>query len=272
MRILWRWKVLSYQLAHVLAFQEISFWRSYKITLRLIREGYVSEHSVRGTKLRVLQLTKKGFLQVRYELGELKELRYNPQSVNHDYWATAFQLGPFIHDTGDELMFITEQEVQAFDAGVLPNWIPVSREHIPDGFTWVKGDGLETRLALEVEINPKSPLKYTKAAYYFDSIDSPIDMVFWLCGNLDIAKFIFDILLKANLRNIDAHHFFLTEDFKNLGWKAPARSGQFKDQTIQEILMARCWQGAGKLAARQWQGFSSEIFFPTTKSPWKKKA
>lgn len=255
----------------VIAFPNISFWRSYKIALRLVKEGYISEHSVLGTKVRVLQLTKRGFAEIRYELGDLKELRFNPQSVTHDYWATAFQLAPFIHDRKTEVQFITEQEVQAFDGGILPSWIPASRDHIPDGFTWIKEPNFETRIALEIEINLKSPLKYTKTAYYFDGIESPVDMIFWLCGSLGIAKFIFDILLKANLRNIESHHFFLTEDLKRLGWKAPARSGQFKDKSIQEILVARCWQGSGKLAARQWQGSTSEIFFPTTKSPWKRK-
>ncbi|MFP5458380.1 MAG: hypothetical protein ACLGG7_06580 [Bacteriovoracia bacterium] len=268
---LWKWKILSYQLSHVLGFHELSFWRSYKIVLRLLREGYISEHSVLGTKVRVLQLTKKGFSQIRYELGDLKELRFNPQSVTHDYWATVFQLGPFAPDLLDNTSFITEQEVQAFESGVLPDWISESRDHIPDGFTWLKGDSEDTRIALEIEVNLKSPLKYTKTAYYFDVFDSPIDMIFWLCGNLSIAKFIFDLLLKAKLHNLDRHHFFLMEDFKKLGWKAPARSGQFKDKTIQEILTARCWQDRDKMAARQWQGFASEIFFPKTKSPWKKK-
>lgn len=270
--VLWKWKVLTRQLAHELAFSDIGPWQVYRTIFRLLHEGYISEHSVMGCGVNVLQLTKKGFSEIHNELGDLKELRFNPQSVTHDHWATAFQLGPFVKKTTDNVNFIAEQEVQAFDPGVMPEWISPSREHIPDGFTCIKGKDSETHIALEVELNLKSSLRYDKVAYYFDGIDSKIDLVFWLCANINIAETIFNHLVAAKLRRLGIHHFFIADDFRKLGCQTPARTGQFRTKTIEEILIAKEWQNNSSTIARQWQNEINEIFFPQNKSPQKKKA
>ncbi len=258
---------MSHHLAHVMAFSDVGPWQAYRRIARLIAEGYISEHVVSGLGVKALQLTKKGFSLIRYDLGDLKELRFNPQSVTHDYWATAFQLGPFVPDLSDNVNFVTEQEVQAFDSGVLPPWLPQSREHIPDGFISLGGDNGQTHIALEVELNLKPPHRYDKVAYYFDVIDSPIELVFWLCGNFSLAETIFQRLVRAKLRNLGVHHFFILDEYRQLGWQAPARTGQFKNKTIQEILTAKQWQNAVKMMSKQWQKERAPIFFQTTKSP-----
>lgn len=263
---------MTRQLSHEVSFSEVGSWQVYRTISRLLLEGYISEQVVIGTGVSVLQLTKKGFAEIRHELGTLKELRYNPQSVTHDYWATAFQLGPFVKNSMENVDLITEQEVQAFESGVLPEWIPGSREHIPDGFIGIKDDGSGTHIALEVELNLKPPLRYDKAAYYFDVLESPIDLVFWLCGNIALAEKIFNRLVNAKLRDLGIHHFFITEDFRNLGWQAPARTGHFRNKNIHEILTAKGWQNHSKTAAKSWQNEVAGIFFPKNKSPLKQRA
>lgn len=253
-----------------MSFADIGPWQVYRLIFRLLSEGYISEHSVVGTPVSVLQLTKKGFLEVVYDLGSLKEKRFNPQSITHDYWATAFQLSPFMERSTTGVSFICEQELQALEAASLPEWIPDSRDHVPDGFTCIKNGENESHIAIEVELNLKPLLRYDKAAYYFNALESPIDMVFWLCGNISLAEAIFDRLAKANLRDPYVHHFFLTEDFRSLGWQAPARSGHFRNKSIHEILIAKGWQCPSSKIAKQWQGEISEIFFPKAKSPLKK--
>lgn len=236
-----------------------------------MREGYIADRGVNGTGVTVVQLTKKGFDQIKHDLGELKELRFNPQSVTHDYWATAFQIGPFVHDKNGSINFVTEQEIQTSHESLLPPWIPKSREHIPDGFTFIKDASNGKKFAIEVDINLKPGLRYDKAAYYFDVEESQIDVVFWLCGSFSIAESIFERLLKAKLQRLKIHHFFLTDDYLNHGWNAVARSGHFKDKTLREIYLSNGYQTPIKELSRPWSGKDRQIFFAKEKSPLIKK-
>lgn len=271
LKTLWRWKVLSYRLAHKLSFPEIAFANFYNKARRLINEGYILDKTAGNMGFDVLHLTKKGFDFIKYDLGELKEMRFNAQSVPHDYWATAFQLGSFIHDKNGKVQFFTEQEVQCTDESLFPTWMPKSKEHIPDGLTAIKKGDVEKRFAIEVELNLKPPIRYDRAAYYFDADESKIDVVLWLCASVAIAQAIFNRLIKANLRRFDIHHFFLTEDFKHLGWQSASRSGQHKGKTLKEIYLLSGYEGPMEVLLRSWEGEDSKIFFSNQKSPWKKR-
>lgn len=199
-------------------------------------------------------------------------MRFNPQSVAHDYWATAFQLGsifPFVHDS---ITHITEQEIQSLESDLMPDWVPRNRDHIPDGlFQLGKGENA-LHIALEVDLNLKSFLRYDKAAYYFDGIDSKIDVVIWVCGNINVAKTIFTRLKSAKLRRLNIHHFFITDDFKFHGWNAKARSGQFSEKSIQEIYALKTHGKPVENALKSYGKEDMEILFPTLKTPFKKKA
>lgn len=268
---LWRWKVLSYPLAYRLSFPENTYGNFYNKIRRLIGEGYIIDVVGDGFNFQVLQLTKKGFGLIQYDLGELKELRFNPQSVAHDYWATAVQLGCFLQAPSNIVTHVTEQEIQSFETDLLPSWAPKSRDHIPDGLFQVGIGENAVRIGLEVDLNLKSFLRYDRAAYYFDGIDSKIDVVIWICGNLNIAQSIYSRLQKARLSRLDIHHFFITDDFKILGWNAKARAGQFSKKSIQEILL---WKTPGNPMERAWKSYGKEdkeILFPTLKTPFKKK-
>ncbi len=269
---MWRWKVLSFSLARYLVFNDISWWNFYKKTRRLIREGYLIERTGDGLEFDVLQLTKKGFDFIKYDLGELKEMRFNAQSVVHDYWASAFQMGEFIRDGSGGVDFFTEQEVQCTDESLFPSWMPKSKEHIPDGLTSIKSGGRERSFAIEVELNLKPPIRYDKAAYYFDAESSKIDVVFWLCGSVAIAQAIFKRLKNANLRRLDVHHFCLTDDFKNLGWEMTARSGLYKGKTLSEIYLVNGYQTLGKTLVKGWLNGTREIFFPERKIPMNQRS
>ena len=273
LKTLWRWKVLTYPLARHLCFPENSESRFYFKARRLIHEGYIIEAAGDGLSFHVLQLTKKGFNLVQHDLGELKELRFNPQSVAHDYWATAFQLGSCSDIPTDLLTHITEQEIQSLVPDILPAWAPVTRNHVPDGLFQIRNDNNESlHCALEVDINLKSLLRYDKAAYYFDGADCKIDVVFWLCGNLNIAESIYSRLQNAKLRRFDIHHFFVTDDFKYNGCHAEARSGQFAGKKIHDILTKK-GRGNPEEDAEKTRGKEYlEILFPKLKTPFKKRA
>jgi hypothetical protein len=214
------------------------------------------------------QLSKKGFEVLRYDMGELRENRFAAQSVAHDFIATAFHLGDFVLGVPENVRFFSEQEIQCTDDSLLPAWVPKFRDHIPDGLTRVKAGQGDSVFGLEVELNLKPMLKYDKAAYYFDSSLSKVDVVFWLCGAVWIAKEISQRLQGLKLRNREIHHFIAMEDFKEKGWQAVARSGAYRGKTVQEIYNARGVQWPGNTSAIAGQSSCHEIFFPKKKSPF----
>lgn len=232
----------------------------------MFREAYLVEREVQGFDVPVFQLSKKGFDVIKFDLGELREKRFAPQSVAHDYVSAAFQLGDFIHGNHSAEL-LTEQEHQCTDDSLLPAWVPKSREHIPDGFTrlGLPGGG-EVVVAIEVELNLKPWIRYDKAAHYFDMSPTKIDVVFWLCNGMKLAQEIYKRLLGLNLRKIEIHSIVLLDDFRSQGWQAPIRSGQFKGKTVREVYGTKSAQKPYKTHTKAVQNGNSEIFFPVKKT------
>ena len=215
----------------------------------------------------VLQLTKKGFDYLKYDLGELLELRYAAQSVAHDYWATAFQLGEFIESRPKNVEFLTEQQLLCTDDSLLPKWRPKSRDHIPDGMTCIKNGTAESVFAIEIELNLKPLLRYDKIGHYFDAAFSKVDVVFWVCASTAIAQTISDRLFHLKLRNFEIHQFIITSEFKRKGWDAVVCSGSYRDRSIKEVYLTKGHQNPEKEPKKDRKNELSEIFFPTVKSP-----
>lgn len=254
-------------MAKEVAFQEIKYSNFYKKIRRLLDEGYITEWRGSAFTFDLLHLSKKGFDVLKHDLGELREERFLPQSVVHDYWATAIQFGEFIHEIPDGIRFFTEQELQCTYDSHLPEWVPKSRTHIPDGLTRIKcGDDVRV-VAFEVELNLKEFLRYDKAAYYFDAALSKFDVVVWLCANPWIQDKIVERLKTLQIRNHDIHQFMLTSDFQANGWAAEIKGGTLTGQTLSDIYLVKRCVTPGSTLDKAWVGRSSEIFFPTRKSP-----
>jgi hypothetical protein len=272
LKSLWRWKVLSYMAAKKFCFNSISHWSFYQKVRRLIAEGYVIERTGVDLEVSVLQLSKKGFEYLKYDLGYLRQHRYAAQSVTHDYWVTAFQLGEFFINPSSDVEFLTEQELHCTDDSLLPEWVPKSREHFPDGFTRIKNANSDSVFAFEVDLNLKPELRYIKSGYYFDGIDCKTDVVFWLCDGVRLMERIFEFLNLAKLRRPEIFHFVLLDDFKKFGWRAVTRSGREKNKTIREIYFQRSPQGLAKELPSATQAELMEILLSKKKSPWVSKA
>ena len=215
----------------------------------------------------VLQLTKKGFDYLKYDLGELLEMRYAAQSVAHDYWATAFQLGEFINGTTEEVELLTEQEILCTDDSLLPRWRPKSREHIPDGLTCIRHGETESVIAIEVELNLKPLLRYDKIGHFFDAALSKVDVVFWLCANRKLAQKISDRLYHAKLRNFDIHNFITTSDFRAHGWAAPVLAGSQRGSSIKEVYLSKGYHKATTPLPHNYHSGTKLILFPSLRSP-----
>ena len=258
--------------AKKLCFDSLSHWCFYRKIKRLVAEGYVIERGSAELEFSVLQLSKKGFEYIKFDLGFLRENRYAAQSVAHDFWATAFQLGELALTPSSDIEFFTEQELQCTDDSLLPDWVPRSREHFPDGFTRIKNVHADSVFAIEVDLNLKPQLRYVKSGYYFDGLDSKTDVVFWLCDGLRLMERICEFLNSAKLRRAEIHHFVLLDDFKRLGWQAVVRSGREQNKTVRDIYLQRSPQGLSKEPASTRQCDLKEIFLSNKKSPWVSKA
>lgn len=259
--------MLSYQLAKSLFFPKLSYITFYAKIRRLIHDGYLVERDGADLEVCVLQLTKKSFLHIKYDLPFLKEDRFSAQSVTHDYLATAFQFGEFALSPSQDVEFFTEQEIQCSDDSLLPDWMPSSRDHVPDGLTRIKNEKSESVFAFEMELNLKPWLRYTKAGNYFDGIDSKIDVVFWICGDIGLMKNIFDHLLGLRLRRMEIHHFVLLDDFKKDGWNCLTRSGREKNKSVRDMYLQRSHKIAEKLPQNPQLTEMQELFFSKRKSP-----
>lgn len=266
LKSIWRWKVLTYPLAKEIAFKKISYGNYYDKIRRLIGEGLIIERPVLGIGCTVLQLSKKGFELIKYELGDLRENRFAAQNVTHDYWASAVQIGEFIQGLPEEVRFFTEQQLQCTDDSLLPEWVPKSRSHIPDGLTHIKGDKDPSVIAFEVELNLKPLLRYDKAGYYFDAGLSKFDVVIWFCANKWIIQEISARLAGLKLRNHEIHQFLLTSDFRVHGWNAKIEQGSMAGTSLREIYSGK---GLGSLPEHLWNSSGTglhKIFFSRSKS------
>lgn len=259
--------MLSYPLAKIIAFEKNSYGNFYSKVRRLLREGYIVERGGIELKCPVIQLAKKGYEYIQFDLGELREKRFVAQSVTHDYWATVFQIGEFILGLPDNVKFFTEQEIQCTDDTLLPEWVPKSRSHIPDGLTLVTDGENRAVFAIEIDLNLKPLLRYDKAGYYFDAGLSKVDVVLWLCATKWIASEIESRLSGLKLRNPGIHQFLQTADYAKLGWDAAVESGSLKGRTIREIYLSKGYKTPLETPSNTYRTVMPKIFFPNGKSP-----
>lgn len=257
---------MSYPLAKEIAFDEISYGNFYDKVRRLIGERYIIERDGPGLTCVVLQLSKKGFEFLKSELGELRENRFAAQSVTHDYWATVVQLGDFVFGVPKEVKFFTEQQLQCADDSLLPEWVPKSRSHVPDGMTYVERANSKKVVAFEIELNLKPLLRYDKAGYYFDAGFSKFDVVLWVCANKWILNEIKNRLSGLKLRNLDIHQFVLASDVRLNGWDAQIANGTFAGTSIREIFDCNPSVKPQESLRKASGTAMSEIFFPVAKS------
>ncbi len=267
MRILWKWKLLSFPLASQMVFSKISKLGSYRKIKRLVNEGYLIERKVGRLEIEVIQLSKKGFDCIKYDLGETRQLRFAAQSVDHDYIATAFHLGEFVYGVPKGVTLLSEQQLQTVDSSLLPSWAIKNYEHIPDGYIRFEAGEIKKTIAIEVELNYKSTIRYMKMGYYFDADREKVDTVLWLCDGIAIAQFIANQLFEAKPRNSGVHNIILLESWIELGWEAESIHGDSKGKSIREIYLSKGYQNPSQNLVNTWSTQTKQILVDCRKSP-----
>lgn len=215
---------------------------------------------------RVWFLTKKGFEVIEFDLGEPGEKRFLPQSIPHDAWVLAFQLGHFIHGIPNGVVLCTEQQFRCFDLSLLPNWIPGSKKHVPDGFTFVSNGKRKVVYGIEVELNLKPIERYDEISGYYDG-QTKVDYVLWLASSENMVKRIRERFKATETIRPGIHNFILLEDFKKSGWTARLLDGDLKDLTIHQLMSVTSQSHLSHRPVTTQSQQPIEIFLATARSP-----
>lgn len=129
---------------------------------------------------------------------------------------------------------VTEQMLRSVDESILPEIIPSSKEHRPDGF-WVLPYGKNIKLiALEVELNQKSKKRYEDLTYYYGDFASDTRCI-WVVKSKVTASTILSSLYKTRPEYY-IHNFILLKDVLKFGWLAPIFLGPNKKSNIHELI------------------------------------
>lgn len=235
LKFLWRWKMANTMALKTHLAPTKSFWKFYQRLRQLVHEGYICEAMDAGFGTTVWVLTKKGFIFLYGRSDLLEQNRYKVQSMNHDFWNTAFHLGNFVFGIPHNVEIVTEQEINAKKLEILPDWIPQSKDHIPDGLTRIKNGDYSSVLAFETETSQKTSGRYDEILYFLDKYPQ-LSMVFWLCENYRVISKITQQVIDFNRSNASKHNFIVLSDFQKLGWKSPILWGGKANMTIEQVI------------------------------------
>lgn len=266
LKFIWKWKLANTLSLKYAVAPAKNFWKFYKGLRRLLLEGYLKEVVDAGIDIPLWTLTKKGFNYINGGSEALRENRYQPQSVSHDYWGSAFHLGDYIFGIPNNVEMTSEQELNAITSENLPRWLPVERQHIPDGYTSIKMDDKKIVLAFEMELSAKTMARYEDMIRFLDQQDS-IELVFWLCANDYLIERITTQIVELPRRRKTKHNFLRFKDFQTMGWRSPIVWGSKTNHTLREIMGQYGVNTLGNTPSIRGQPEAIEVFCSPIKSP-----
>lgn len=265
LKFLWRWKLANTLTLKTVVAPKRNIWKYYQLLRRLVIEGYIHDIADSHLQLSLFTLTKKGFQVISGGLNEQNQKRFQPQSVAHDYWATAFHLGEFVHGMPDNVELFSEQEINASETDCFPDWLPKSKVHIPDGYTLIKKPGIEV-LAIEVELSQKTMARYEEMIGFLDRQDE-ISRALWLCASERLIEKISQKIVSQKRIRPNMHNFVLLENFQKHGWQCPILWGDKTDATVRSVMGQDLRQTPGNMLLTSQKHLTHEVFLSNAKSP-----
>ena len=193
-----------------------------------IQKEYLEENLLGWT------LTKKGFGYIKRQLPAHHAEGYLPSNPHHDLYATAFHLGEWYGCPPADVVLISENELASCKSEALPENIPLSQNHVPDGITLIENDSCRFIIGFELEISKKANFKYTTMASYYGA--NRYDVVFWCVEDMARAKAIYKAVHAKVHSEIKKHNFILFDDLKKRLWKSEIIGGQYHGQTMAAVL------------------------------------
>jgi hypothetical protein len=234
LKFLWKFKVATTAMLYERYFSNISHRTAYDCIKRLQKEKLISIKTTTKGLCPVWELTKVGLKEIENEIPELLCKVAKSENHVHDLICNSIHLGPTINNSNEGIICVTEQMLRSVDVSILPEIIPSSKEHRPDGF-WILPGGEEIKLmALEVELNQKSKKRYEELIYYYGEFPSDTRCL-WIVKSKVTASTILSSLYKTRPRYY-IHNFILLKDILKMGWLAPIFLGPNKKSNIHELI------------------------------------
>lgn len=228
---LWRWKFLSLPALHALHFGDTSIARTYNRLRLMARAELISARSIDELSGCYWSLEKRGFELIQERLPELRENGFRSEWPAHDAICSAVQLGIVHSPEGQELSFVTEQEIRRFHPSVNPDWVPATQLHRPDGYLRFGIGSAEKVCALEIELNLKSNDRYQGIAHFYGGRDD-VFRVLWFVPSESAANKLNLALTGDEPQRNRTHNVVLLSEFQKDGIAATISVGPEKGQAL----------------------------------------
>jgi hypothetical protein len=232
---LWKWKLVSNTaLTSKRFFPATSDPRAYNRLLDLKRAALIEVRCDDKIQTFAWTLTQKGFKAIREFLPALREEGFRSEYFEHDFLVTAFHLGDWLIELPPNVRFFTEQELRRCAFDEYPSWVPRT-EHRPDGYFGFTGDDKIIPVAIEVELNRKTPSAYEGIGEFYADTSS-VYRVLWCVPSIAAAKRIHTKIREfISVRN-NIHNLILVSDFRDSGWQSPIIEGPEAGKTVRQFL------------------------------------
>lgn len=255
LEFIWRWKLAT----TACVFRR--FWPKFKWTYTtthyrlwlLKKRGLIASVYNNRDQGRVWCLTQAGFNAIREKLPALIEEGFASDDIGHDLLVQAAHIGEWLPMLSvPDVGIVTEQQMQRIHPDVLPEWIPKSKAHRPDGY-WYFPNGKEIRLvALEVELSQKKNDRYEFLGNFYNR-ERMVSRVVWivdgqaLCGKM-LARF-----NDGYTRFRDIHNFIALSEFNEKGWGSEIFLGPEAGQKLTDFLNNNRPNIRGTIAEKSWK-------------------
>lgn len=259
---LWRWKFLTTNMIHELAYKPRSVSACYQRLNNLENNGYIEGFSSQDAKMRFWQLTSKGFSCLYFEGEIFAQKGFRSEHINHDFWVNVFHISLAKNFCDMDKSIFTEQELRRYEVESYPDWVPHTKRHRPDGWCVQKSatTGAVSLLSIEVEFNRKPKETYADLGlFYTENVN--VETVLWLVKSTVEAKYILNSLGQKT-DNVNQIHSFITIDqFIKDQWQSPIVVGKNAGQPARSLFQ--------KSAINGQEIFIADLFYDLRKYPTK---
>lgn len=230
---LWRWKLVSASaLAH--RYFDGNTVYAYKRCNILKQKGLIQIIPIRIEKHFAWTLTKKGLVQIREYLPDLKVVSTSSGALWHDALASAIHLGDWYMGCPEGSDYFSERQLQCYIPEAYPEWVPQTNERRPDGYWLANSESGQKVVAFELQRSTKSQKWWDGIDEFYASTDE-INRVIWVIDNKTGLKRR-AIALGNDFFENKKHAVFLLQDVLKHGWKALSINDSEKLESIESIL------------------------------------
>lgn len=233
---LWKWKVVSNAALTSKRFSpSTSPARAYNRLLDLKRVDLIEMRCDERLQNSAWSLTLKGFKAIRAYLPALREEGFRAEHFEHDLLVTAFHLGDWLVTLSPNVRVFTEQELRRCSFDEYPSWVPKTDLHRPDGYFGFTGDDKIIPVAIEVELNRKTPGAYEGVGEFYADLPS-VFRVLWVVPSVAAARRILTKIRQSTSVRSNIHNFILIDEFRNFGWQSSFIEGPEAGKTVRKFL------------------------------------